>query len=358
MLRQTPQASFYHTFDWLNTYWQHFGRDQRLRVLVVRAAGSPIGILPLCVRTEQYRVGKTRVLTYPLADWGTWYGPMGPNPSATMFMAMQHLRDTPRDWDLMELRWTNASRSDRGATDRAMRTAGFRPQKSSYQEVSVIRMDGDWDSYIASKNGKWQHEHRRQSRVIEQLGRIDFIRYRPAGAAYGDGDPRWDLFDACMDVSQRSWQAGSTNGTTLCHAQIRDYIRDTHAAAARLGMLDLTLLTVDGQPAAFTYNYCFDGRLYALRMGYDATISGRGLGKELLARSLQDCFERGDSIFDLGVGDYRYKREFRTGVETSYQFSHFPATALRSQGVRLTRWLKARRDIKQTDDAAQKRHSA
>ena len=145
LLRQTPNASFYHTFDWLNIYWKHFGAGQRLRVLVIRASGTPIGILPLCVRTEQYRTGKVRVLNYPLADWGTWYGPIGPNPSATMFMAMQHLNSTPRDWDLMELRWTNAGRSDRGATERAMRVAGFHPKKSPYQAVSVIDMEGGWD---------------------------------------------------------------------------------------------------------------------------------------------------------------------------------------------------------------------
>ena len=35
LLPTTPRASFFHTFDWLTTYWRHFGQDQRLRVLVV-----------------------------------------------------------------------------------------------------------------------------------------------------------------------------------------------------------------------------------------------------------------------------------------------------------------------------------
>src|SRR5436309_3510523 len=62
----TPNATFFLTFDWLDTYWRHFGRDQKLRVLIVYAAGEPIGILPLCVRTEVYRLSKVRVLTYLL----------------------------------------------------------------------------------------------------------------------------------------------------------------------------------------------------------------------------------------------------------------------------------------------------
>ena len=53
-LANSPRASFVNTFDWLDNYWQHFGDNQQLRALVVRSAGAPIGILPLCVRRERY----------------------------------------------------------------------------------------------------------------------------------------------------------------------------------------------------------------------------------------------------------------------------------------------------------------
>ena len=52
LLPQTPRASFFHTIDWLQTYWQSFGHPQKLRVLVVRSEGKPIGIVPLCVHTS------------------------------------------------------------------------------------------------------------------------------------------------------------------------------------------------------------------------------------------------------------------------------------------------------------------
>jgi len=80
----TPNATFFHTFDWLDIYWRHFGRDQKLRVLIIFAAGAPVGILPLCVRREPHQLGKVRVLTYPLDNGSTSYGPIGPNPASTM----------------------------------------------------------------------------------------------------------------------------------------------------------------------------------------------------------------------------------------------------------------------------------
>ena len=37
---ETAGASFFHSLDWLETYWRHHGDRQRLRVLLVYAAGA------------------------------------------------------------------------------------------------------------------------------------------------------------------------------------------------------------------------------------------------------------------------------------------------------------------------------
>ena len=44
LLPQTRGATFFHSLDWLEVYWQHFGAGQRLRTLVVSADGRPLGI--------------------------------------------------------------------------------------------------------------------------------------------------------------------------------------------------------------------------------------------------------------------------------------------------------------------------
>ena len=95
LLAQTQGASFFQSLDWLICYWNHFGDGQRLRVLVVMSQGAPIGILPLIVRRESTRAGPLRVLTYPLHDWGSYYGPIGPHPSATLLAGLGYVRHQP-----------------------------------------------------------------------------------------------------------------------------------------------------------------------------------------------------------------------------------------------------------------------
>jgi CelD/BcsL family acetyltransferase involved in cellulose biosynthesis len=153
----------------------------------------------------------------------------------------------------------------------------------------------------------------------------------------------------CQQVALASWQGSSTTGNTITHDRVRHFLRDAHAVAARLGMVDMNLLLVDGRPAAFIYNYQYQGRLTCLRTGYDESLDQSGLGKALMLRSMQDSFERGDESYDLGPGDSRLARELRTHTETSYQLTHTPLGSWRSQAVRLARWAKRGRRTAQSE---------
>ena len=343
LLPQTSRASFFHTFDWLQTYWEHFGSEQQLRVLVIRSEGRPIGIVPLCIRTEHYQVGAVRVLTYPLDDWGIWYGPIGPNPAASLFMAMKHLRETPRDWDMLDLRWTGLEAGQSDPTKRALQAADYNADSCDYQQTSIVQLEGtDWETYRAGLSKKWRHELGRQQRGVERDFEVSFERHRPLGANQGESSPRWDLYENCLQIAEQSWQGDSTTGNTLSHVRVRDFLRASHEVAAKLGMLDMVVLKLDGQPAAFQYNYHYHGQLFGLRMGFDRSFAKQGVGKALMGWTLEDGFARGDSQIDMGGGDYEFKRRFRTGVETSRRYTYYPWPALRGQSVRLSRWVKSR----------------
>ena len=309
--------------------------------LLVRAAGSPIGILPLCVRTEKYRVGTVRVLTYPLDNWGTWYGPIGSNRAATMLAAMQHIRRrrarlghdrAPLVRPAVERRRPQRP-VDAGRRPAFRQATDIRPRRSSTCRP-LGRVPG---RQIAQSTPRDSAVSLR--RVFEGHD-VEYIRHRPAPARDGDGDPRWDLYAMCEQVALASWQAARTNGNTLTHDRVRDFLRDAHAAAARIGMVDVNLLIVDGRPAAFVYNYHFHGRLTGLKIGYDASLGHAGVGTALMLRSIEDSFERGDLSYDLGPGESRFQRVLRTHTETNYRLTYSPLASWRSQAVRIARWAK------------------
>jgi CelD/BcsL family acetyltransferase involved in cellulose biosynthesis len=337
----TPEASFFLTFDWFETYWRHFGHDQKMRVLIVYGSGEPIGIVPLCVRRERYRVGKVRVLTYPLDNWSTWYGPIGPNAAATMLAAMQHLRRTPRDWDMIELRWVANDGVQGGKTARALRVANMYTEKREYQSTSLVDLPATVEEFLAGKSQTLRRQFRRTLHESFMDGRVEYTRHRPLPATEGDGDPRWDLYADCESVAQASWQSHQTDGNTLTHDRVREYFQATHEVAARLGMVDVNVLTLDGQPAAFLYGYHCQGNVIGLRTGFHAE-TGDGLGSAIMLKTIDDSCRRGDHTIDFGTGEGEHKRRLRTRTETTYRLTYTPVHSWRSQAVRLSRWAKGR----------------
>jgi CelD/BcsL family acetyltransferase involved in cellulose biosynthesis len=336
----TPNASFFLTIDWLEACWRHFGHRQKLRVLIPYAGGEPLGILPLCVRREKHRLSTLRVLTYPLDNWGTWYGPIGPNPAATMLAAMQHIRRTPRDWDMIELRWVAADDTEGGKSARALRFAGMLSEKKEYQQTSIVDLPRHWSTFLAGKSNSLRRHYRQGVRELIDSGRAEFIRHRPAPATEGDGNPGWHFYDMCEAVARVSWQAEVKHGNTLTHRHVRDFFRDAHASAARLGMADINVLKVDGQPAAFLYGHHCRGHVTALRTGFDPAIGG--VGSALIFQALKDSCDRGDHMLDFGSGEGEHKRRLRTRTQWTYRLTYTPIDSWRSQAVRITRWAKNR----------------
>jgi hypothetical protein len=275
-----------------------------------------------------------------LHDWGVFYGPLGAQPAATLTAVLRFLRSQPRDWDLLDLRWVNTREIDRGRTPVALEAAGFPCRASVWRTTACVDFTGNWEEYLATRTEKFRSSLRRAESAAARAGHLEFERYRPAGARFGDGDPRWDLLDDCLTVASRSWQGSSETGTTLCHSTVSPFFQDLFAVAARAGGLDVNLLRLDGQPIAFTLNLHAGGNIAGLRMGFDPEWSALSPGRLLLARSFADSFRRGDRRLDLGSESMPFKLGWLTQTIDSYRYTHFPWASWRSQLLRMKHWLR------------------
>lgn len=335
LLAVTPKARFFQTLEWLEIYWRHFGGDQRLRTLVVCDDGHIVGVLPLAVKNTATRGGTVRTLGYPLDGWGTSYGPIGGNGPIVLAAGLEHLQRTPRDWDILELDWTLGDQIE--AILEAFQPVRVRPQLFARDDISLINLAQPWDHYWSGLHSKHRNNIRRAERKLAGIGAIETLHYRSSGA--NQGNARWDLYSQCETVSRKSWQGTSTTGNTLTHERVRPFLRDVHELAARMGAVSLHLLTVDGEPGAFSYNYAFRGTEFGLCMAYDRKFKTGHAGTVLMHRMLQDAFASPHSLMDLGEGDSRYKHAWRTQAVASVRVCHYASTSLRGQTLRWMRRL-------------------
>jgi CelD/BcsL family acetyltransferase involved in cellulose biosynthesis len=335
LLEQTRGALFFQTLDWLRVYWKHYGAGQKLRAIVVSSPDGPLGILPLVVRREGRRIGGVRVLTYPLEDWGSFYGPLGPQPAVTLAEGLRHVRRTRRDWDVIEMRWTAAGSDLDTATRDVMRQAGLQTYCKERDKTALVRLGETFEQCEQAWTSKHRNNLRRQQRRLAKSGELKCVTHRPAGAAAGDADPRWDLYDACTDIARRSWQGSSQTGTTITHETVRDFLREMHGVASAAGGVAMNMMFLDGQPLAFAYNYHWRGYNFGLRIGYDAALSRDGVGNVLTVNSIKSACQHGDHTYDMGPGSLEYKRYFATDIVPILQYNHYHTLAARAQVLRL-----------------------
>jgi CelD/BcsL family acetyltransferase involved in cellulose biosynthesis len=136
-------------------------------------------------------------------------------------------------------------------------------------------------------------------------------------AAYGE--PEWRFlngadwpaaFDALADIEQASWIAARTDGsdakfTTTGHGA---FWRAATLDPVVAGMLRAALLTIDGKPAAFSFDLDAGDLKYAIANSYDPAFAKHSPGKLLYYRNLVEASGRGIARVDWGAGDSGYKQ--------------------------------------------------
>jgi len=334
LLYETPGASFFHTLDWLKVYWQHFRDSHRLRVQLVHRGGTVIGILPLIVRAEATALGPVDVLTYPTIHSGQFYGPIGPNPTATLMASFRHLADKPRDWNLLSL--AGIGEHDHGRTANALEVAGFCRREDLHSPVSKVCFDASWPDYLSELGTGVVERRHALDRESEIAGDITFERIRPLGSTYGDDQLLEGLVEDCFALDLHS-SLGESSRTPSAAC-----FRDLVTTASRLGMLDLNLLRLDGRPIAFSLNVHFDAAIQQICVGEAAASRKFHPASVLTLRMLQDSFSRKDRYIYLAASTDGFANPWATEHLPVARYQHREAMPLHVHLTRFGKWLSLR----------------
>ncbi|HUG70942.1 MAG TPA: hypothetical protein VMM76_24550 [Pirellulaceae bacterium] len=375
LLYDTPGASFFHTLDWLKVYWQHFRRDQRLRVLVVHRSGTVLGVLPLVVRKEMTSTGLVDVLAYPTISPSQFLGPIGPNPTATLMASFRHLSSGSRNWDVLSL--GEIGEHDRGRTANALELAGFVPLETVRSKVAKVSLGTS--SYDHETERPWKFAERQDENEASLPGCLTFERIRSLGDADGEGSiweehwhgqwhPNRSLGDADGDGSIREehwhgqWHPNRplggadgdggrvdeivaaccalTPGSLACE-QPATLLCQVAAVASRLGMLDLNLLWLDGRLMAFSFNVHFDGIIQQISAGEAAASFDFDPATVLSLRMVQDSIRRRDRCLYFAAMNDGFANFLAAEELSVVRYQHCAAPPLRDCLTQFGRWLKS-----------------
>ncbi|HEX9049854.1 MAG TPA: GNAT family N-acetyltransferase [Anaeromyxobacter sp.] len=336
-LLERGDASVFQSFEWLRTWWRHFGerrRDARLHVVTVRAGGALVALAPLWIeRSRLLGLAPFRRLLFlghRDSDYLDVLAARGLEAEAADAIA-GHLAAQRARFDVAVLEETPDRSRSGPLLAAALARRGFRVARLPDSPCPRTALGRTWEETIARFGQSDRREVRRRLRNIQKEHRVELELV----ASGPDVGPAMREF---VEMHQERWARDGWWGAFADPAAAA-FQYDVAERLARRGWLFLAFLRVDGRRVAV--NYGFQSRdavavyLPGAREAAPA-LARHSPGRVLHALSMQWAIERGLPVYDFMRGAEPYKYEFDAVDVPNWRlvaYGHRPRLAAAAQAL-------------------------
>lgn len=301
------------TWEWVSTWWTHFGRGSEMFILVAKEAdGEVIGIAPLRVvirkRFKFYPVRSLEFIGYRgsavSCDHLDFIASEGRRRHVTQELAGKifDLRDC---WDVLEF----GDLAEDSLVPEAIksRSKGIGVVENGNRETCpYVRLAVDWNSFL--KEVAQQHR--------SLVGRIKNYRKRLANqhrVRFVSTDRVEDVhesLDLIARLSTASQQRRANKRGNFALADYRAFHSEAAKAMAEAGFFYAASLECDAKPVSAVYAFHVRGILFFYQTGMDTAMARLNVGEILLGMVIEDSIERlhcHEFDFLRGNEEYKYR---------------------------------------------------
>lgn len=281
--------------DYQAAWWRHLGEGELFAILIHDEPGQLVGIAPLNIRGE-------RVVFNGSKEESDYLDLIAPVEQAAEVWAavIDCLCSEPCPaWSELDFYNIPAASPSRTILPRLASSRGFVLTEEKAEVCPVIRLESDFESYLAGIDKKQRHEIRRKLRRANgaeaELVVVD---------KNDDLDQQVDLF---LDLLAKS----TPEKETWLNDGRRALFYDVARSALDQDNLLLMFMKVEGEAVSALFNFCYDGRVWVYNSGIDISRHSRlSLGVVLTAAAIEYAIEKGYQAFDFLRGDEEYKYRF------------------------------------------------
>lgn len=299
----------YQTFDWLQTWWELYGRDRQLRLFVFQTADQTVGILPFYLETFGWGPLKTTVVRLVGANIPpkTFNPPVTPEYApAVLAGAVRHLFRAD-GCDLLAL----GPVSDAWPGSHACRRLA--EQEDCLRWVSSCRyaphgvqtwfsLPATFEEYLKSLGSTERKNRLKRMRHLEKGRQVTTDMVADPGLVEQE-------FDTFVRQHARQWQAVGKGGHFTAWPQGEVYNRAQVKAQARHGRVRFFRMLVDGQVVCRRYTFLLGSTLYSELPAREVgePWDKLGIGGISLLKFNEQVIHLGITGVDSGLGDYEHK---------------------------------------------------
>jgi CelD/BcsL family acetyltransferase involved in cellulose biosynthesis len=311
-------------YEWIRTWWECFGKDKQLHVLLVTMDGEPIALAPLMLCRERFYGLEARCLQL-IANVHTQRSDfiVAAHADKVYPFIWRFLEDHRDTWDVLLLPQIPAGSRTLEALPALAVRDGFQTGVWHAAHSPHLPLTGSWDRYFNGLARKHRANLRNRLKRLERLGPVSMeVVHEGSGvaAAVDDG----------FRIEALAWK-GQAGTAIECDIRLRTFYSRLAFRAARRGWLRLQFLRVGGRRIAFAFSILINRKLYLLKPGYDPEFRAYSPSSLLCGFVLREAFANGVVAHDFLGADDRWKRDWTPLArphEWLFVFGHSPRARL------------------------------
>jgi len=296
MVENDPSSTIFSTWEWLSTFWKHFGDESRLAIFVLEKSNRLIAAAPLCYKTND-SPRQLQFIGTPRVDYADFVTTIGEKGTLKL---LKHIRSQP-PWESLQLEQVpQESRTPHLCSECFQRR--FSVRVMDLVVCPYITLPREWAEYK-----KIHRRVARNARYYERKLRAEYSLDTKLHRKIELNDP---LMDCLIQLHQRR-QAELGHGGVFSTHEMQAFHKELAHLLSNKNRAILHILYADSVPISAYYAFIYRRwcGLYIKGINPDFSRFSPGyLHTSLLIKEIIDA--KSSEVLDFTRGDEPYKFYF------------------------------------------------
>lgn len=313
--------SIFCTWEWIYTWWEHFGGDYEPVILFVYKDAVLAGILPLAYHKTRNGILNSLKLSYcgsrELYPDHLDIICSKEDANDCLDAVFEFLISEYKEWDVLDI----------SLLSEGSNISSYLNKKDFYFSTNVrqtsaapfITLSGSFDDYINTFDSKKRYNLRKKQRRLYEQG----FKY----TAYSSISQGKDGLRALFELHEK--RAGKKN--ILSTFQGEDMFEFHNTFSQRINKNDrLWLKSIRNEEKTISafYGFAFGGHLFYYQLGIDPECESYSPGTVLFYEVIKEAFSKGLKEFDFLRGNEEYKNRWAHESRTLFTASIYNKTII------------------------------
>ncbi len=310
-LQRSCDNHIFLTWEWLSTWWKHFGDERIFTLITVWDEGKLIAAAPLMSSSYKLaglRLRKIEFVGTPAADYQTFL--LTDNKVECAKLIVGYVNSKASRWDCIEFEDV----PEESETMKILNTCSTRKLKFEERNLNIcpyIILPAKFEDYFQGLGSNWRRNMRRWEKRLKNDYKVNFYIHEDL-----------DSLDRAMKkffyLHQKKWQSEKRVGA-FADRKFRDFHMSVARSFAEKGWLNLCFLTLNDEPVSAIYAFKYKNKIFNYLTGFDPKYSEYRVGHLLFLYSIKNSIENGLKEFDFMRGGESYKQQWNTLIRNNLE---------------------------------------